>query len=177
MYSTEHRSPSENLIKSNDEYWMVQTLYILVIYAYIAWVVLWFPISLDSWLYCENVVKSKLLYSVLMGPKLGRNTLPNTCSYLAPCKNRLLICPTFKKCNTRWWRRPLRCVPWCVDDRLNRKTLRCVASAPPLFRGKSRDDMLQDLRHFQGRTVKPGGSKHFDFIGDISLFICVEMIV
>ncbi len=45
-------------------------IYIFTRVAYIILHGLWLPISLDSCLYCEDVIKSKLIYSVLMRPEI-----------------------------------------------------------------------------------------------------------
>ncbi len=37
---------------------------------YITWDGLWLPVRLNSCLYCEDVIKSKLIYGVLMRPKI-----------------------------------------------------------------------------------------------------------
>ncbi len=44
--------------------------------AWITWVDLWLLISLDSCLCCEDVIKSKLVYTVLMRPKIRPKHVP-----------------------------------------------------------------------------------------------------
>ncbi len=48
---------------------MFRRIYIFTRVAYITRIGMWFPISLDSCLYCEDVIKPKLIYRVLMRPK------------------------------------------------------------------------------------------------------------
>ncbi len=48
----------------------VQSYILFTRVAWITWVDLWLLISLDSCLCCEDVIKSKLVYTVLMRPKI-----------------------------------------------------------------------------------------------------------
>ncbi len=48
----------------------IRNVFIFTRVAYITWVGLRLAISLDSCLYCEDVIKPKLIYDVLMRPKI-----------------------------------------------------------------------------------------------------------
>ncbi len=45
-------------------------IYIFARVSYISWVGLWLPIGLDSCLYCDDAIKSKLIYGILTRPKI-----------------------------------------------------------------------------------------------------------
>ncbi len=49
---------------------MLRRIYLFTRVAYITWVGLWLLISLASCLYCEDAIKSKIIYSVLIRLKI-----------------------------------------------------------------------------------------------------------
>ncbi len=66
---------------------MFRRIYIFTRVAYITRIGMWFPISIDSCLYCEDVTKPKLIYSVLMRPTIR----PKHVSALNKCHVKTLF--------------------------------------------------------------------------------------